>query len=112
VGGFGTPEENVDKRAAKKYATEHLSEAARVASDAFASADGTRLGEAYPPSDRRRIARAYGELADELARRYSPRPRTAERPALDPAQLLLFPEAACPQDPAPTASATTPENGS
>lgn len=97
----------MDRRAAKKYATEHLAETARMMADLFEHPDGGAL-EAYPPRDRLRIARAYGELADELDRRYNPRPK-GDPVATDPDQLPLFPESACPPLPAPTAEKSTSE---
>lgn len=95
----------MDQRAAKRYATEHLAETARMVADLFARPDGGAL-EGYTPRDRARIARAYGDLATELDRRYNPRPK-AETVPPDPDQLPLFPESACPSPPAPTADVST-----
>lgn len=95
----------MDQRAAKKYATEHLAEAARMTANLFADPQGGAL-EGYPPRDRARMARAYGELADELDRRYNPRPK-ADAVASDPDQLPLFPEGQWPPLPAHTAEKPT-----
>lgn len=44
------------------------------------------------PSDRKRLARAYDELADELERRLDPASRRAPPASVDPAQISLFEE--------------------
>lgn len=101
----------MDQRAAKRYATENLSVAARELAEMFSDSRGGSP-EGYAPRDRARIARAYGELATELDRRYNPRPK-AETETSDPDQLPLFPESPnCPPAPAPTADEPTPGSGS
>lgn len=82
----------MNQREAKKHATEHLAEAAREIAGLYRFPDGGKL-ELVGPADRQRLARAYGELADELTRRYDPAARVPQPEPVDPNQISMFEEA-------------------
>jgi hypothetical protein len=82
----------MDQRAARRHATDHLSDVARVLGESVES-DDVQFAHQYSSADRARLATAYTALAAELHTRYHREPRPAET-VDDPNQIDLFEETA------------------
>jgi hypothetical protein len=80
----------VDQRAARRYATEHVSECVAAIAESFES-DGTEHSARFSPADRERLRIAYAAIAAELYGRYHRESRT-DPIENDPNQIALFEE--------------------
>lgn len=74
----------MNRRQARRLATNRLAAAARILAAEAGEA------EEFGPADRRRIQRAFGDLAHELEVRTGVVPRTPRLVLVDPDQAHLF----------------------
>lgn len=81
----------MDQRAAKREATSRTASLLREVARRYLDFGGDRYRD-IRPVDRRRFARAYNDLADELERRLGTLPPRSDPAPANPDQLLLFKE--------------------